>query len=172
MSEAPPKGPYRAARWPAFLFVVHVLCTLYFLGDVIWDLATEGLTGHDIVEVFVVIALVIGTVFGAREVIRILERERRMAEQLRAASGALAELIEEQFERWALTPAERDVALMAIKGLGVAETARLRGTADGTVKAQLNAIYTKAGVTGRNQLISYFIEELLAGPLVTNDASA
>jgi len=41
------------------------------------------------------------------------------------------------------------------------EIASLRGTAGGTVKAQTNAIYRKAGVTGRSQLLSLFIEDLM-----------
>ena len=39
----------------------------------------------------------------------------------------------------------------------------MRGTKDGTIKAQLNAIYRKAGVTGRPQLISFFIDEMVDG---------
>jgi hypothetical protein len=53
------------------------------------------------------------------------------------------------------------VALFAIKGLTTAEIAALRGTSEGTVKAQTNAIYRKAGVTGRPQLLSLFIDELI-----------
>ena len=41
------------------------------------------------------------------------------------------------------------------------EIARLRATSEGTVKAQTNAIYRKAGVTGRPQLLSLFIEDLM-----------
>jgi len=41
----------------------------------------------------------------------------------------------------------------------------LRSTSEGTVKAQTNAIYRKAGVTGRPQLLSLFIEDLMAGPV-------
>ena len=67
----------------------------------------------------------------------------------------------ERFNAWGLTPAERDVALFAIKGLSTAEIAGLRGTSEGTVKAQSNAIYRKAGVSSRSQLLSLFIEDLL-----------
>ena len=42
------------------------------------------------------------------------------------------------------------------------EIAELRGTSDGTVKAQLNAVYKKAGLESRTQLLGYFIEELMA----------
>ncbi len=66
-----------------------------------------------------------------------------------------------RFADWGLTSAERDVALFAIKGMSTQEIASLRGTAGGTVKAQTNAIYRKAGVNGRSQLLSLFIEDLM-----------
>ena len=89
-----------------------------------------------------------------------------METQLRQASGAFAELLEERFRTWGLTPSERDVAWFTIKGLSIADIARLRQTSDGTVKAQSNAIYRKAGVSGRAQLVSLCIEDLIdAGPL-------
>ena len=56
------------------------------------------------------------------------------------------------------------MALFAIKGLSLADIASLRKTSEGTVKAQTNAIYRKAGVTGRPQLLSLFIEDLLQDP--------
>ena len=88
-----------------------------------------------------------------------------MESQLRAASGAFMELLEDRFEEWGLTPAERDVALFAIKGMSTADIAALRETSEGTVKAQTNAIYRKAGVRGRSQLLSLFIDDLMADPL-------
>jgi DNA-binding CsgD family transcriptional regulator len=71
------------------------------------------------------------------------------------------DLLAQRFEEWALTPAERDVALFAIKGMSLAEIATLRATSEGTVKAQTAAIYRKAGVSGRPQLLSLFIEDLM-----------
>ncbi len=53
------------------------------------------------------------------------------------------------------------MALFAIKGMSTQEIATLRWTSEGTVKAQTNAIYRKAGVTGRPQLLSLFIEDLM-----------
>ena len=82
------------------------------------------------------------------------------------ASGAFARVIEEHFDTWGLSASERDVAMLAIKGLSIAEIAALRNTKEGTVKAQNAAVYRKAGVSGRLQLLSLFIEELLAEPLV------
>ncbi|MBL9053073.1 MAG: helix-turn-helix transcriptional regulator, partial [Tabrizicola sp.] len=85
----------------------------------------------------------------------------RAEERLRRASGAFAELLQERFAEWGLTASERDVALFAIKGMSTAEIAGLRSTSEGTVKAQTNAIYRKAGVSGRSQLLSLFIDDLM-----------
>ena len=41
------------------------------------------------------------------------------------------------------------------------EIARLRETSEGTIKAQTAAIYRKAQVTGRPQLLSLFIEDMM-----------
>jgi len=76
--------------------------------------------------------------------------------------------MEEHSDLWALTPSERNVALFVIKGLSIAEIAGLRHTEEGTIKMQCNAIYSKAGVSGRQQLLSLFIEELMAERLMPN----
>ncbi len=79
---------------------------------------------------------------------RALKARHTAEERLRRASGAFADLLEERFAEWGLTAAERDVALFAIKGMSTADIARLRSTSEGTVKAQTNAIYRKAGSAG------------------------
>ena len=55
--------------------------------------------------------------------------------QLRVASGAFMELLEDRFDEWGLTPAERDVALFATKGLTTQDIAACRDTSEGTLKA-------------------------------------
>ena len=147
------------------LLFLQGFCALFFLGDAVADwLGLEQRLGArtDTLEMLVVIALILGLALTAREIRRVLGRQKRMEQQIQAASGEFAELLEEYFEAWALTPSERDVALLAIKGMSISETAALRNTKEGTVKAQCNAIYRKAGVSGRTQLLSVFIEELLS----------
>jgi DNA-binding CsgD family transcriptional regulator len=85
---------------------------------------------------------------------------------LAVASGALAEVIRAEFEDWGLTAAESDVAFLALKGLDGAEIATMRGTAPGTVRAQLTRIYAKAGVANRAQFAALFVEDLLGGSLM------
>ncbi|HOZ33252.1 MAG TPA: helix-turn-helix transcriptional regulator [Tabrizicola sp.] len=116
---------------------------------------------RELMEIGASLGLVLGVVVGGMMLRRALRDRHRAEEQLRRASGAFMDLLQERFAEWALTPSEKDVALFAIKGLSTAEIAALRSTSEGTVKAQTNAIYRKAGVTGRPQLLSLFIDDLM-----------
>lgn len=164
-------GPGRAGRGPVRLALlvlavaVQALAALFFLVDVAMDLAEAGRTEllHNAVELAAVLALALGVGLLWLELRRVLARQARMADQLRVASGAFHELLEERFDGWSLTPAERDVALLLVKGLSLAEIAGLRDSAEGTVKAHCARVYAKAGVSGRTQLVSLFLEELMAG---------
>ena len=122
-------------------------------------------TLHEVIELTAAISLILGVVMGALLLRRVQQRADRVESQLRAASGAFAELMEDRFDEWKLTPSERDVALFSIKGLSIQDIAAMRDVSEGTVKAQTNAIYRKAGVSGRPQLLSLFIEDLMDGPI-------
>ncbi len=121
---------------------------------------------YEVFEVGALAGLVLGVVLGTVLFRRVLSQNAEAAERLHAVSTAFADLVEERFDGWALTKAERDVALFSIKGLTTAEIATLRKTSEGTVKAQTNAIYRKAGVNGRAQLLSLFIEDLFDDTLL------
>jgi hypothetical protein len=90
-----------------------------------------------------------------------LRRTREAENALRAASGAFMELVDEHFDDWGLTAAERDVALSRFEGPVDRRDRGASATSQGTVKAQTNAIYRKAGVSGRPQLLSLFVDELM-----------
>lgn len=160
-------------RWPrevlalGGLIVLQAATGVFFLVDNLIDLASEapGDLPHNLAEFVAVIVLGTGVVFLSREVRRMLRRHAHVERQLQAARGAFSEIMERHFSDWGLTPSERDVALLSIKGLPIAEIASARSTREGTVKAQLNAIYTKAGVANRTQLVGVFIDEIIEAPL-------
>lgn len=141
----------------AVLFVVNILSTITGIAQFSWMV-------HELIELGAAFGLLLGVGLGALTLRRTLKRNRVIEGQLRAASGAFMDLLNEQFVAWGLTPAERDVALFAIKGMSTAEIAALRDVSEGTVKAQTNAIYRKAGVSGRAQLLSHFLDELIDLP--------
>lgn len=152
------------------LFVIQAVCCAYFLIDIAYDLILPGdmtgLADSDAVEAIVTIALFFGLAFSASELRKLMKRQDQIDDQLKVASGAFAELLETRFEEWDLTEAERAVAVLALKGYSVAEMADLRATAQGTVKAQCAALYRKADVSGRLQLLSLFLEDLMAETLM------
>ena len=153
-------GRRQTAALSVFL-LIQTLGTVFFVGDVIGDLNADPISGHFIFEAVVTAALVLGIIFGTFALRRTIELLRAQDQALEVARGALSDVIDRQFQAWSLTPAERDVAFLALKGLDVAEIAELRGAAQGTVRAQLTRIYSKAEVSGRAQFAAFFVEDLL-----------
>jgi DNA-binding CsgD family transcriptional regulator len=148
------------------IFVVQALCAFFFVSDILSSLfgfQTKPISWEmrELLEIGAAFGLVLGVLLGGVMLVRALRGRTKAEEQLRRASGAFMDLLQDRFGEWGLTPSERDVALFAIKGMSTAEIASLRSTSEGTVKAQTNAIYRKAGVSGRSQLLSLFIEDLM-----------
>ncbi len=148
-----------------WLLGLQVFCAVLLFADASLEISGMELLlngiGHEYFEFAIVVALALGIGLTVREIRKVLLRHKSMEKTLRAASGAFYQLMEDRFDSWSLTPSERDVALLAIKGLSIAEIAKARHTKEGTIKAQCNATYRKAGVTGRTQLLSLFIDELM-----------
>jgi DNA-binding CsgD family transcriptional regulator len=128
-----------------------------------------------IVLVSVGIVLLIRVTAQQREqtlnVVRDLEVARlqgqRWRSEARSLLNGLGDAIDEQFKRWNLTEAEREVALLLLKGLSLKEIAQVRSTSERTIRAQARALYAKAGLTGRAALSAFFLEDLMApiGPV-------
>ena len=160
----------RRANLLAALMLMQTVAAVFFLGDVLGEMGFPfdwpKVDLHTGLEAIVSVFLAIGLGFSALEMRRALERQQRAETALSVASGAFATVLDTFFTQWGLTPAERDVALMVLKGLENDEIAAARGSAVGTVRAQTTRVYAKAGVSSRAQLMSVFIEELLAERLV------
>jgi DNA-binding CsgD family transcriptional regulator len=77
--------------------------------------------------------------------------------------AGLGMAIEQQFEEWELTSAEREIGLLMLKGFAHKEIAALRGTTNATVRHQAKGIYQKAGVENRAAFCAFFLEDLLPG---------
>jgi DNA-binding CsgD family transcriptional regulator len=150
----------------AAVFLAQALCAIVFISDVFSSMIGFESTAlswemREILEISAAFGLIAGAVLGGFAMRRVILDRNAAQERLRRASGAFLDLLEERFAEWGLTPAERDVALFSIKGMSTAEISVLRATSEGTVKAQTNAIYRKAGVSGRSQLLSLFIDDLM-----------
>lgn len=116
---------------------------------------------HEIFTLMTLVGLCVGMYFIARSYRLAASNTRYLTEQLDAAKGAFQSGIDEYFEEWGLSEAEKDIALLTIKGMTISEIAEIRQTKQSTIKTQSSAIYRKAGVASRSQLVSLLIEELL-----------
>lgn len=86
---------------------------------------------------------------------------RRWRERYNETVRGLARAIQHQFQRWELSQAESEIALLLLKGLSLKEVAIVRGTGERTVREQARAVYRKAGLAGRSELSAFFLEDLL-----------
>ena len=140
----------------AFAFATELAgeITGYYLFSASWIV-------HEITAIITLLGFIAGGVLLWQSHKLFLRRHQEIKRNLRMAQGEFFRMLELQFDRWGLSAAERDVALLTVKGLSVAEIARLRETSEGTVKSQNNSIYKKAKVKSRTQLLGALIEELL-----------
>ena len=143
------------------------VCTAFFLLNFYYEVFSPSPNIiswqlYEFIEIGAIIGLLLGFIFGALLAKNLLRRNHIVERQLRIVSGEFSDLLDESFEKWGFSSSEKDVALFAIKGMSNSEIAELRGTSEGTVKSQMNAVYKKAGLENRTQLLSHFFEELLA----------
>jgi DNA-binding CsgD family transcriptional regulator len=153
------------------LIVAQVFCALFFGADVLADYLIRGTEQgggepqwHLAVEFVATLSLWAAIVFEVRYIRGLLRRKAQLERSVSIASSAMQDVIDAFMTEWSLTAAERDVANLMIKGLTIGEIAEARGSAEGTVKAQLNAIYRKSGTRNRGDLLSVIIENLLGNP--------
>lgn len=173
------------AELRANLAIVAVLGILAVsLGiDLVMDLGRRATLFHAFVEGSAILAAAVGVVLGARRLraasheaqdlreqartlSSTLDITRREAERWRREAGAflsgLGVAIEQQFERWGLSAAEKEIALLLLKGLEHKEIAELRNVSETTVRQQARSVYRKGGLSGRHDLAAFFLEDLLA----------
>lgn len=86
---------------------------------------------------------------------------QRWSTEAREALQGLGSAIDRQFDRWGLSPAEREVALLQLKGLRHKTIAEVRQTSERTVRQQALSVYRKSGLNGRTDLAAFFLEDLL-----------
>lgn len=160
---------------PVVAVALFVAIALMIGADIAADYSAGSDTEHLLAETVVMVMALAGVIVlwgqvraarrEAAELTRDLEAARREAERFREEAGealrGLGEAIDHQFTRWSLTPAEREVALLMLKGLTHREAAQVRSTSETTIRQQSLAIYRKAGLRNRSELAAFFLEDLL-----------
>lgn len=143
----------------------------------------EGVTlGHVGTEAGILLVGLLGSIFMAHRLVLVLRRARavqeeaqQLAEQLDATRveanqwrseardlmRGLGAALDQQFDRWHLSPAEKEVALLLLKGLSHKDIAQIRSVNEATARQQARAIYKKGGLSGRHDLAAFFLEDLM-----------
>ncbi|MGD8477810.1 MAG: hypothetical protein PVI98_11720, partial [Burkholderiales bacterium] len=158
------------------IFLLTGVVVLASAGDIVSDLSHGSPLAHVLQEVVLLClaaALMLRMILDLRQQRRQLtELKRELAQPagdearavnplLQTARKRLSEAVDAQFQDWQLSPGEREIGMLLLKGLSIKEIAVLRETHEKTVRQQASAIYRKAGVPGRHAFAAWFIEDLL-----------
>lgn len=148
------------------LVALQVACGSYFLWEILASLAglpTLPLRWHwrELVEIGASLGLILGAILGVALAATATRAMRRAETAHQLTKGQFTQVVNAYFTRLDLTEAETEIAWFLLKGLSIAEIAALRETRSGTVKAQCTSIYRKAGVSGKAQLFSLIVEDVL-----------
>jgi len=160
-------------------FLVMALLAALDIGS---DLREGTTSGHVLVEAGILLVGFVGAGLAGRKLIMTLRRahsaERQalnLASQLQESAAeasrwrnevrdlmaGLAQAIDTQFDRWQLSVAEKEVALLLLKGLSHKEIAVVRSVTEATARQQARAVYQKGGLGGRADLAAFFLEDLM-----------
>lgn len=167
---------------PRVLVLLFAVMAVAVSIDLITDLGDRATVVHVLLELVVV---VVGFAAAGSIALR-LRRSARDAQLLRQQAAQLTEdlrltrqeaaqwrsdaadliaglsaAIDAQLTQWQLSPAEKEIALLLLKGLSHKEIAQIRSVSETTVRQQAGSLYRKAA--GRNDLAAFFLEDLL-GP--------
>ena len=89
------------------------------------------------------------------------DKFRNISDEMKNARHEYSAVIYSQFEQWQLTPSEKEVAMLLLKGLSFKEISGVRNTKEKTVRQQACVIYNKANVEGRHELAAWFLEDFM-----------
>lgn len=178
-----PEGDERGLR----ALLVFVLLSIVVGGtvDLVLDAPDRWLSGHVLYELVLIaggllttIALWIRWTRAERSLVQtqrtLAERQAERDTWRRSAERALQGLgaaVDAQLARWGLTPAEREVALLLLKGKSHKQIAADTGRSERTVRQHAVAVYQKSGRAGRAELAAFFLEDLVL-PQAPNAAGA
>ena len=158
-----------------FFIALLAVTAIMNITDFIGDYREQSPVWHLVQEAFVVVASIGGIGYLLWEVAARRREMEQVKQQLQQANSRLSEsneklksvnqqyreVIDQQLTDWSLTPSERQVGLLLLKGLSFEEIAGVRETKEKTVRQQATAIYRKSGLNGRHEFAAWFFEDFL-----------
>jgi DNA-binding CsgD family transcriptional regulator len=148
-------------------WVAEEIMTLYF--HTRWIRSSHKY--FTLIEVFGAIFSILGIYFLFKELKdkkNDIDSAKGVIENLKSKNQKLNDLnlsfwnsIQDQFKGWNLTGAEKEIAILLLRGLSNQQIAAIRGKSLKTIENQAFSIYQKSGTTGKLEFIAYFISPLL-----------
>lgn len=129
--------------------------------DLLADAGSGISSFHVGTEALATLLALVGSAWFLRQLLTARADEKRWRARAEELLAEVGRSVDEQFKVWELTGAEREVALLLLKGLAFKEIGQVRDTSARTAREQARAVYRKAGVGGRAELAAWFIDDLL-----------
>ena len=174
------------SRTSLSVFVPGILLLVAIGGaiDLALDKPDRWLSAHVIIEVALMVTSLTFSIIlwraWRRAQSRLFRTEASLARSVaerdtwrKSAESALASFssaVEQQLSAWGLTPAEREVALLLLKGHGHKQIAARTGRSERTVRQHAVSVYEKSGLGGRAELAAFFLEGLII-PTIDNSSA-
>jgi DNA-binding CsgD family transcriptional regulator len=164
-------------------FVLLILTGVFTIIDISLDLHDGVPIGHLLYEIAVWLVSVLGAffqfkiikwqsseLFSFKQKIEELGLDNKnliheqgvFQQKILHLSNEFLSHIDEQFKNWNFSRAEKEIALLLIKGLSMKEIADIRGSSESTVRQQASQVYRKCSLGGRMELSAFFLDDLLA----------
>jgi len=159
------------------LYIIFmVIIVLLGTGDLILDQLNTGKTFHSIIEITFIIFAVISSswmwlVYKKNNKMlqssenRVMELTAQRQDYLQKHENlirGMKEAITSQLEKWGLSAAEVEITLLLMRGYSHKQIAARLDKSEKTVRNQSLAVYKKTGMTGRNDLTAFFIEDIFS----------
>ena len=161
------------------LLIIFIFISLYNFYE-IYDEVQELSTGEDslqevVFELIILLIMFSGVIYFAytlveqhnnqtqleKKLIKVKKQLKNSSEKLQQGKENYSKVIQWQFDEWALSPSEKEVGLLILKGLSIKDISSARQTKEKTVRTQASAIYEKSSLGGRHELSAWFFEDLL-----------
>lgn len=148
------------------LVIVQIACGSYFLWEVfasVLGLTTFPLRWQtrEFVEIGASLGLMLGAFLGIHFALSASKDAEQAAAVHRLTSLEFRAVVQDYFDDLGLSRHEAETGWHLLKGQSMADIAKLRGTDIAKVKVHCRGVYRKAGVSGKRQLFSYLIKNVL-----------
>jgi len=164
---------FRRNELYAIIFLIIIALTN--LVDFVADFQEGSDLYHILLEAVIVILSMLGITWLIHEVVSRRRQMEQLKIKLEKSNQSLAasrkhikklgqeylKVIQAQFSEWRLSPSEKEVAILLLKGLSFEEIASVRQTKEKTVRQQASSIYRKSGLSGRHEFAAWFFEDFL-----------